>query len=233
MGNNSSSWFSSKTEEEIEAENKKLRDSLTKYDITMSTIKHENMFKGTIIICIIYAILGFILVLLSYLSESVKDLLFNKFLYFTIIYIIGSIIIILIMLYNIYYFKPSKITRYNNIDDISCPDYWNVEIIDDKYIGDSFDSNYAEEFKYRCVLNEDIFNKKDMFKYHNNSNYRAANINSNIFNFDDFKIGKYNSRSNSSFDEDKFRSNIYVDINNFSTNNSSDITSFNTNKKYL
>ena len=73
-----SSWFSSKVDD-VKEKNK----DLTEYDITMNTIKHENMFKGTILICIVYAILGFILVVLSYVSESARDLLFNKFLLFT------------------------------------------------------------------------------------------------------------------------------------------------------
>jgi len=144
-----SSWFSSKVDD-VKEQNK----NLTEYDITMNTIKHENMFKGTIVICIVYAIFGFILVLLSYLSESVRDLLFNKFLPFTIVYIIGSILIISVMLYYIFTFEPIKIDRKNDIDEISCPDYWNVEIIDEKYIGDSFDKNYINDFKYKCVIDK-------------------------------------------------------------------------------
>jgi hypothetical protein len=236
MGNNSSSWFSIKTSKEEEEEKKKLKASLTEYDNTMNTIKRENMFKGTIIICIVYAIFGFLLLLLSYFSDSIRDLLFNKFLAFTLVYIIGSIVIIFIMLYYIYTFEPVKINRYNEIDDISCPDYWKVEIIDDNYIGDSFDPNYASEFKYRCVLNDEIFDKENMFKYHNNINYRMtnnfSNINSNVVN----KIGKYNSNINS-FNYDYITKsnlyNLYVDVNNYSTDVNGTETSFLVNKKQL
>jgi hypothetical protein len=239
MGNNSSSWFSIKTLEEEEKEKtdkEKLKNNLTEYDITMNTIKHENMFKGTIIICIVYAIFGFLLLLLSYFSESVRDLLFNKFLYFTLIYIIGSIIIIFIMLYYIYTFEHTKINRYNDIDEISCPDYWNVQIIDDNYIGDSFDANYANEFKYRCVLNDKIFDKKQMFKYHNNKNYRMTNNFSNIDNRENY-IGKYLDTKDVNFNADYINNkdlyNLYVDVNNYSTNPSGISSTFIENKKKL
>ena len=237
MGNNSSSWFSIKTSKEEEEEKKKLKASLTEYDNTMNTIKRENMFKGTIIICIVYAIFGFLLLLLSYFSDSIRDLLFNKFLAFTLVYIIGSIVIIFIMLYYIYTFEPVKINRYNEIDDISCPDYWKVEIIDDNYIGDSFDSNYTNEFKYRCVLNDDIFDKANMFKYHNLNNYRMTNIISNINYGENNKIGKYKSFIDANFNTDyKTNSNLYnlyVDVNNYSTNEDGRETTFLDNKKIL
>jgi hypothetical protein len=247
MGNNSSSWFSIKTLEEEEAEKvkrneeqiakkQKLLNSLSQYDITMNTIKHENMFKGTITICIVYAVFGFILLLLSYFSAAIRDLLFNKFLSFTLIYIIGSIIIIFIMLYYIYTFEPVKIDRYNDIDEISCPDYWKVEIIDDNYIGNSFDSNYSNEFKYRCVLNEEIFDKEEMFKYHNKKNYRMTNNFSNL-DYENNKNGKFRSDRETSFN-DNYKNNsnlynIYVDVNNYSVHSNGDITTFDENKKDL
>jgi hypothetical protein len=221
MGNNSSSWFSIKTSKEEEEEKKKLKASLTEYDNTMNTIKRENMFKGTIIICIVYAIFGFLLLLLSYFSDSIRDLLFNKFLAFTLVYIIGSIVIIFIMLYYIYTFEPVKINRYNEIDDISCPDYWEVEIIDDNYIGDSFDPNYASEFKYRCVLNDEIFDKANMFKYHNLNNYRMTN-NIGRTKSDPDLIGAYNinvdTDFNSNYKNNGKKYNLYVDVNKFKAN---------------
>jgi len=215
-----SSWFSSKVDD-VKEQNK----NLTEYDITMNTIKHENMFKGTIVICIVYAIFGFILVLLSYLSESVRDLLFNKFLPFTIVYIIGSILIISVMLYYIFTFEPIKIDRKNDIDEISCPDYWNVEIIDEKYIGDSFDKNYINDFKYKCVIDKDVFDKEQMFKYHNLNNYRMTN-NIGRTNYTINDVGKYKPSFDPIFNDDykdngKYY-NLYVDVNKFKSASNDD-----------
>ena len=222
-------WFSPKVDD-VKEQNKKL----TEYDITMNTIKHENMFKGTIIICIVYAIFGFVLVLLSYFSESARDLIFNKFLPFTLVYIIGTIIIIFIMLYYIFTFEHVKIDRRNEIDDISCPDYWDVEIIDDKYIGDSFDSNYSNDFKYKCVINSNIFDTSDMYKYHNNMNYRMTNNIDNTSNAAN-EVGKYDPSLETKFKADytnnQNKYNLYVDLNSYKFK-SADRT-FNDAKKHL
>ena len=71
------------------------KDIISNYDMTIYNIKRDNMFKGTILMCIIYAIFAFILIITAYISDNVKKLLFERFLPFTLIYIIGTIIIIL------------------------------------------------------------------------------------------------------------------------------------------
>ncbi len=148
----------------VDSKSKDDKPVLTEYDKTMNTIKHENMFKGTVIICIVYAIFGFILLFIAYFSDAARDLLFNQFLSFTIVFIIGTILIIMVMLYFIFTFEPVKIIKLSNIDDISCPDYWKVKIIEDKYIGKTFDENYSNDFKYKCEMDTDIFDKQEMFK---------------------------------------------------------------------
>jgi hypothetical protein len=198
----------------VSAKAKEDKIKLTEYDITMNIIKQENMFKGTIIICIIYAIVGLLLVILSYFFDKIREFLFDTFLAFTIVYIIGTILIVSIMLYYIFTFKPVKISNDINIDEISCPDYWTATIIDDKYIGTNFDSNYAREFNYKCEMNTDIFDKKELYK--KNSLYRLTNnyINttSNLPNLN----GIYNS-TKLNFDTDyNANSNnykLYVDLN--------------------
>jgi hypothetical protein len=193
---------------------KKNEIKLTEYDITMNIIKQENMFKGTIIICIIYAIVGLLLVILSYFFDKIREFLFDTFLAFTVVYIIGTILIVSIMLYYIFTFKPVKINNDINIDEISCPDYWTATIIDDKYIGANFDSNYAREFNYKCEMNTDIFDKKELYK--KNSLYRLTNnfaYTSNVANTN----GKYNSTQETNFNADYYKNSnnykLYVDLN--------------------
>lgn len=154
---------------------------LTDYDITINSIHQENMFKGTIAVCIVYAIFAFALIIAAYFFDNIRDLLFDRFLPFTLIYIIGTIIIILIFIYYIVSFVPKKIDR-NKIDDsISCPDYWKLEILDDNAIIGSFDTdNYNKKlFKYRCVMDDNVFNKGAIYKQDKNSKgdlqYRLGN----------------------------------------------------------
>lgn len=145
---------------------KKSDPVLTDYDITINSIHQENMFKGTIAICILYAGFAFILITAAYFSDNIRDLLFDKFLPFTLVYIIGTIIIIMIFIYFILSFEPKKVD-INKIDDnISCPDYWKLEILDDTAIDKSFDiNNYNKKlFKYRCVMDDKVFNKGSIYK---------------------------------------------------------------------
>jgi hypothetical protein len=145
---------------------KKSDPVLTEYDITINGIHQENMFKGTIAVCIIYAVFAFILICAAYLSDNIRELLFDKFLPFTLIYIVGTIIIIMIFIYFVLSFEPKKVD-INKIDEnISCPDYWKLEILDDNVIEKSFDiKNFNKKlFKYRCVMDDKIFNKASIYK---------------------------------------------------------------------
>jgi hypothetical protein len=150
---------------------KKVEPVLTDYDITINSIHRENMFKGTITVCIVYAIFAFILIAAAYFSDNIRDLLFDRFLPFTLIYIIGTIIIILIFIYYIVSFVPKKIDKNKLDDSISCPDFWKLEILDDNVIENSFDTtNYNKKlFKYRCVMDDKVFNKGAIYKQDKNT----------------------------------------------------------------
>jgi hypothetical protein len=130
------------------------------------------MFKVTIIVCIVYDIFAFVLITAAYFSDNIRDLLFDKFLPFTLIYIVGTIIIILIFIYYIVSFVPKKIDKNKLDDSISCPDYWKLEILDDDAIENSFDTtNYNKKlFKYRCVMDEKVFNKGAIYKQDKDEN---------------------------------------------------------------
>ena len=77
---------------------KNTEPALTDYDITMNSLHQDNMFKGTIVVCIIYAVFAFVLIAAAYFVDNIRDLLFDKFLPFTLIYIVGTILIIMIFI---------------------------------------------------------------------------------------------------------------------------------------
>jgi hypothetical protein len=158
-------------------------DTPTEYDMNLYKEKRERLFYGTILVCILYAIFAFILLVASYLSPKIKYLLLDKFLPFTSIYIIGTILIILFLVTQIFDYKPIKHDRTNNYEDLSCPDYWTLETIPvDEYTKTIFDSNVNYNlFKYRCKLNNNIFNKYDIYNA-NSANYNITNLNSGLLN---------------------------------------------------
>lgn len=155
---------------------------LTDYDITVNSIQQDNMFKGTIMVCIIYAVFAFILIIFAYIFDNIRELLFDKFLPFTLIYIIGTIVIIMIFLYYILSFKPKKVDRKKVEEGISCPDYWKLEVLPDDVVEKNFDVfNYNKNlFKYRCVMDDNVFNKSIIYKQDKKipeaNQYRIGNI---------------------------------------------------------
>lgn len=197
----------------------KKNDNISNYDMTIYNIKRENMFKGTILMCIIYAIFAFILIISAYVSDNIKTLLFERFLPFTLIYIIGTIIIILVFVAFIFSFKAEKIDNTNEYPIVSCPDYWKLEIVDEYDTKTSFDTkNYDNNlFKYKCVMDDKIFSKHDIFTSpsndrENNKGFKLANIHGVTHNFD-----LYNTANNDKLkklNEDNYYkyTNIFKDI---------------------
>jgi hypothetical protein len=154
-------------------------ETLSEYDLTVFKIRQYKIFWGTIAICIVFAIIALILFLASYLSENVKYILLNRFLPFTIVYIVGTIIIVSYLAYQVYYFKPIKIDKGNNFDQLSCPDYWKLERVPidlyDITQKSLFDSNVNPNlFTYKCVMDNKLFKKEDI-AYINNTKLKIAN----------------------------------------------------------
>lgn len=136
---------------------------LTDYDMTIYEHRKERIFKGTIAICIVYAFIALLILLTSYMFPTIKFVIFEKFLPFTIVFIVGTILLIVYLFYNILNFKPIKINKNFDYTNISCPDYWKLEYNENlhKY----FDSNTINTniFNYRCVLDPNVFSKTDLY----------------------------------------------------------------------
>jgi len=145
---------------------------LTDYDMSIYEYRKERIFKGTIAICILYAFIALSILLSSYLFPTIKFVIFEKFLPFTIVFIIGTILLIIYLFYNVINFKPIKINKNYDYGNISCPDYWKLEY--NPELSKYFDSNTINTniFNYRCVLDPNIFSKKDL--YFNKKNQYVA-----------------------------------------------------------
>jgi len=160
-------------------ENLKLND----YDITINNMKQDSLFKGTIAICVGYGIIASIILLLAILSPVFRNIVFQKFLIFTLVFILGTIIIICIFIYYVVNFKPIKVDLTNMYDNMSCPDYWKMEILDDNMVNNVFDPNINSElFKYRCVMDNQAFDKFNIINLanantpNNPQNFRLTNL---------------------------------------------------------
>lgn len=190
--------------------------------------KRTNMFKGTIIICVAYGIVAFLLMLSTAFSNSARIVLFNNFLPFTLVFIIGTILIICLMVYFIFSYIPVNMNY--RLDGLTCPDYWDVELLNDNYINNSFDPSYPSSFfKYKCVMNKDIFDKKRMFidsydslsnQYKSNA-YKYTNILDSLRYSTEYDglAGTYDVRSNTYLENDleqlKDYAKLYKDVNKY------------------
>lgn len=203
-------------------------NDLTDYDRTIFNLKREKVFYGTIAICVLYASFALLLFILSLLSEKVKFLLLNNFLPFTIVYIIGTVIIVLYLIAQVMEFKPYKIDKTIKYSDISCPDYWILEPVKplstDKDRQTSIDSQFKLAFEsnainmnvynYRCKLNSNIFNKRDIYLTDNKDKYFYTDLTAsgsfitNFTNRPDDTI--YNNLIKSEIDKEKYS--IYTNI---------------------
>jgi len=179
MGNKSSSSCSSGINNET--------NNLTDYDMTVYKTRKEKIFYGTIAICVTYAIIALLLLIASYLSDKIRYILLTRFLPFTVVYIIGTIIIVLYLLHQVLNFKAIKIEKKNKYDENSCPDYWKLKTYNLNDVKPIFDPNInANYFKTRCVLDNDnkIFNKSELattydFKFDNTGT--TSNMHANLY----------------------------------------------------
>lgn len=188
--------------------------------------KRTNMFKGTIIICVVYGIIAFLLMISTAFSVSARIILFNNFLPFTLVFIIGTILIICLMLYFIFSYIPVNISY--RLDDITCPDYWDVELLDDNYIKNSFDPKYPQSyFKFKCTMNKDIFDAVEMGKMKTDKiAYKYTNILEGLKHTDNVGdtsglSGNYDTTKNIIFDnslnDNPKYAKLYKNINNYDT----------------
>ena len=169
MGNNSNKCSLEKTDNDE-------KSILSDYDITVYNNKREKIFWGTIAICILYGIIGLLIFLGSYFSEGFKQILLKRFLVFTAVFIVGTIIIVFYLAYQVVAFKPIKIDKTNNYDPLSCPDYWKLEKISIPDGLQIFDPKVNQSlFQYRCVMDDKIFDKGNIAK--SDKNMKISNSN--------------------------------------------------------
>lgn len=175
MGNTKSTSCSNRTS----ATEEDLR--LTDYDMTIYETRKEKIFKGTLAVCIVYAGLALLLLVGSYMFPSLKYVVFESFLPFTIVFIIGTILLIAYLFYSVLNYKPVKINKNFDYTNISCPDYWTLEF--NNNFGDYMDGNSINKnlFNYRCVLNSNIFSKYDI--YRNNKDTTLNNVGISAYSY--------------------------------------------------
>jgi hypothetical protein len=119
-------------------------------------------FWLTIIVCCIYGVIAFALLLVAVFTSWGNKVLYSEMFAFVVTFIIGTIIIIIYLADEIYNFKPTKALNNVGYDSQICPDYWKLQHVPDDQLnpkdsmGAYFRTNNVNQFKYKCVLDNTI-----------------------------------------------------------------------------
>lgn len=159
-----------------------------------------DLYKGTFVVCIVYGLSAFLLLVIILFTEWGKEFIYDKFAPAVITYILGSLIIIIYLLNAIFSIRPRKIgTDMDSDANITCPDYWKLvkvsnspndagNIYKDAVITNnginpsnktgtiipSINNKNNANLQYRCEYDNDVFGyKKDYLKMKNNINPKS------------------------------------------------------------
>jgi hypothetical protein len=160
-------------------ENQKLEDilkTLPEDEKNLYMAERLKIFKLTIFICVVYALIAAIMLLLAYITEWGKKYLYGEMLPFIITYVIGTIIIIIFLSNEVYNYKPVRTNNSLAYDVGMCPDYWKLENVDlngepmKDISGEPYLPTNVNQgaFKYKCTMDNNIFDK-DKIQLQNNA----------------------------------------------------------------
>ena len=160
-------------------------ENMLRYRSFLSDFEKENFdstrqskYWLTFSTCILYGSLALLLLLFGSLTTYGNYLLFNELYIFIITYIIGTILIIIILIYKVYSFDfPDTIKKVGS-DSLYCPDYWDSSIInpistgkhnikvDNEYTRYFGKKNPNSDFNLECSLKQEsgIYNSNSLIR---------------------------------------------------------------------
>ena len=199
--------------------------------------KH-NYFMGTIMICVVYGILAILMLSIGYFTTIGKEILFNTLLYFTVTFVIGTIVVIIMTTIMILQYEPPAviITTPDLYSNSTCPDYWTyVEVSPAEKINYGNDVNYTYETNNDCNVNNlPQYKLTDSYKDYRcipdptiftNLNTNSLTLSSSAENDKDFKNYLANMQTGNDMDN--------VDTSNICSHIFPEYLAFADNEKYI
>jgi hypothetical protein len=167
------------------------------------------LYKGTFVVCIVYGLSAFLLLIIILFTEWGREYIYNKFAPAVITYILGSLIIVIYLLNAIFTLQPRKVGRVMDGDNnILCPDYWKLEEVPEHIKEGMIYNNVFNvnnniipeinrtpntKIKYRCVFDKNVYGNTEDHKNMKNNLHGVSGIDS-----------YYASGFNSSVDANKY-----------------------------
>jgi len=144
-----------------------------------------DLYKGTFVVCLVYGLTAFLLLVIILFTEWGKEYIYDKFAPAVITYILGSLIIIVYLLNAIFSIRPRRLgTDMDSDQNIICPDYWKLEKVPESLkteimnnnINNSSSKNIIPQInretnanlQYRCVYDNNVYgNTGDLLRMKN------------------------------------------------------------------
>jgi len=117
-------------------------------------IQRKKLFKGTIVVAVVYGVLALTILLFALLTPTGRLLFGDKLFAFTLVLIVGMIFIILALVAMVLAYKP---TVKENVSKFACPDYWKA-VEETALQSANVDPNDAILMKYKCVPDSSLVN---------------------------------------------------------------------------
>jgi len=120
--------------------------------------ERSGFFKGTISLMVIYGTFILIMSLIGILSEKGREAIFVNGFTFSVTFIGGTILVILLLLVQLLTYKVPKKTAFTG-EDISCPDYWELKKTPQEVLDSIDDSRVRTMSTFYCENPADKLNR--------------------------------------------------------------------------
>lgn len=131
-----------------EAEKEKLKEEAD-YKKQTDT-ERKKYFKGTIVVVVIYGLIILGMSIAGIVSPAARELLFVSGFPFTVTFISGVILIIIVLLIQLFTYKPAAMPEKYSGDNMSCPDYWVLKKTKKEDLDKIKDKKVRQLSKYYC-----------------------------------------------------------------------------------
>jgi hypothetical protein len=140
-----------KEAERLKAEADEERREEQENYIKQTDAERKRYFKGTIIVIIIYGLFILGMSIAGIVSVPLRDLLFVSGFPFTVTFISGVTLVIIILLAQLFTYKPAAMPEKYAGDNMSCPDFWVLKKTPLEQLKKIRNKKVRQLSKYYCV----------------------------------------------------------------------------------
>jgi hypothetical protein len=117
---------------------------------TTEALRKITLFKGTVLVSFVYAIISVVLLVTIYFTKIGAEFTQETNFPFAITFTIGMLVIIGILIYKVSTFKEDEQNVVKLYDDMTCPEFWTLAKTDSATL-DDFSNETKGYMRYKCV----------------------------------------------------------------------------------